>query len=219
MEVLIIDGAYKGCEATTFTKGGIQYFKDELDGSDILLNNHLYIQKDGCLCDIVYLLNIAYSSENLGSFSKSIVEKKIKAPLILTREEVEKFYSNKIEIEHKFLEILKREKEERAVFSTLMTFVQETEVFKPKKLDYPLEKIEDSNNKYGKIFNSEIPDIDFSEVLKASAKSGKPFVVVFPEDMLSEPSNKYFMIANDAIKKALQDDDCDSVHVVYLKQK
>lgn len=218
MEVLIVEGAYKGCETTTFTKGSEHYFKDDMDNSDILLSNHLYILKDGCLCDIVYLLNVAYSSENLKSFLKSINAKKIKAPMILRKGRIEKFYSNKIEIEHKFLEILKREKEELTIFSTLMTFVQDIEEFKPKNLNYPLEKIEDSN-KYGKIFNSQIPDINLMDLLKQSAKSGKPFVVVVPKDMLSEPVDVFCKIATDTIKRALQDDDCDSVNVVFLKQK
>ena len=86
--------------------------------------------------------------------------------------------------------------------------------------DYSLNLVVDKRleGNFGKFFNSEIPDIDFLEVLKASTKE-KPFVVIFPEDMLSEPSNKFLMIANNTIKRALQDDDCDSVHVVFLKQK
>lgn len=127
MEVLIVEGAYKGCEATTFTKDGVHYFKDDMDDSDILLNNHLYIQKDGCLVDVVYLLNIAFGSDNLEFFLKTIEKdmNKIKEPHLLRKGRIEKFYFHNIEIENKLLELLKDKKEEQAVFGTLMTFVQD----------------------------------------------------------------------------------------------
>lgn len=76
-----------------------------------------------------------------------------------------------------------------------------------------------NEQKFGNIFNSNEPDIDMMDFLKQSAKSGKPFVVMIPKDMLNETSNVFLAIANDTIKRALQDDDCDSVNVVYLKQK
>ncbi|WP_152633285.1 hypothetical protein [Aliarcobacter butzleri] len=76
-----------------------------------------------------------------------------------------------------------------------------------------------NEQKFGNIFDSNTPDIDMMDLLKQSAKSGKPFVVMIPNDMLNETSNVFLAIANDTIKRALQDDDCDSVNVVYLKQK
>lgn len=88
-----------------------------------------------------------------------------------------------------------------------------------KELTYPLAKIGDFN-KYGKIFDSESPDINMMDLLKQSVKSGKPFVVVLQKDMLSEEqTNMFLKITDNMVKKALQDDDCDSVNVVYLKQK
>lgn len=127
MEILIVDGEYKGCEATTFTKGGIHYFRDDLDNSDILLSNHLYIQKDGLLTDVVYLLNLAYSAGSLENFLKNIDNKEIKNPNILRKGRIEKFYSNNVEIENKFLELLKEVKDEQNVYSMLITFTFDLE--------------------------------------------------------------------------------------------
>ena len=127
MNILIVEGAYKGCEATTFTKGGVHYFKDDINNSDILLSNHLYIQKDGCLIDVINILNIAWGSDNLDFFLKAVKKdmNKIKNPNLLRKSRIEKFYLHNVEIENKLLESLKDEKEEQVVFNTLMTFVQD----------------------------------------------------------------------------------------------
>jgi len=125
MDILIVEGTYKGCEATTFTKGGVHYFRDELDESDILLSNHLYILKDSLLNDVLYLLNLAYSSGSEENFIKNINQKEIKEPNILRKGRIEKFYSNNVEIENKFLELLKEIKNEQIVYNELMTFIND----------------------------------------------------------------------------------------------
>lgn len=126
MEILIIDGAYKGCEALTWHKGAELYFKDDMDNSDILLKNHPYILKDGELSDIVYLLGVAYGSGSLESFIKNIDNSKIKNPHVLRTGRIEKFYNKNKEIEEKLIELVTNIKEnEQAVYNSLLTFVQD----------------------------------------------------------------------------------------------
>lgn len=117
MDIIIVDGEYKGCEASTFTKGGTHYFRDELIESDILLSNHLYIQKDGVLSDVHYLLNLTNA--------KDIDLTKIKEPLILREKRLENFFNNKEIIEKKFIELLKSGNDEQSIFDSLLSFIQD----------------------------------------------------------------------------------------------
>lgn len=126
MNILIIDGPYKGCEATTFTKGGIHYFKDEFQNSDILLSNHLYVLKDGYLNDIVYILNLARNSDNLNNFielfEKDLNKMKFKA-LLLRKNRIEKLYSYYEEIENKLFELLKNNKDDEICFNIIIQYL------------------------------------------------------------------------------------------------
>ena len=42
MEVILINGNYKGCETLVFTKGVEKYFRDDETNSDIPLKNLIY---------------------------------------------------------------------------------------------------------------------------------------------------------------------------------
>lgn len=130
-EIIIIEGDYYGCEATVFTKGGEYYFRDDEKGCDVKLDNHLYIEKNGVLEDVILLLSLAKKSENLKSFIKKIDEliasasQRIKEPSLLRRGRIEKFYIENNLILDKLKELLKDKKDEHIVLNELLTFIND----------------------------------------------------------------------------------------------
>ena len=81
MNILIIEGDYKDCEATTFMRGLERYFTDDTDGSLVLASKYTYIQKDGLLRDIYYLLDVASHSLDINFFKALCSEAHILQPL------------------------------------------------------------------------------------------------------------------------------------------
>lgn len=70
---------------------------------------------------------------------------------------------------------------------------------------------------YGKIFNNEATDVDMLDLLKQSAKK-EPFIIQVPRgEKAKEVVAKVSAMTHDLALKALEDDDVDSVAIVYVK--
>lgn len=124
MEVVIIDGDYKGCEALVFIKGVVPYFRDDEVNSDIPLANYTCIKKNGVLEDVFNLLNVASNSKSASDFIRNIDFTKIKETFILRKGRIEKFYKYEKEIHTELIRLVKMRLKEENIFSLILKFIE-----------------------------------------------------------------------------------------------
>lgn len=137
MDIIIIEGEYKDCEATTFMRGLERYFTDDTDGSLVLASKHTYIQKYGLLRDIYYLLDVATYSLDIDFFKKNINEREIKNPLILRDNRLKKLYEKQDTVRSDFFKYLKEGKNEELIYDILLTYISDVEYKENKSYNKP----------------------------------------------------------------------------------
>jgi hypothetical protein len=72
----------------------------------VVVINRKFIKKDSPLYEIILLLKIAYFSDNINYFRKSVEYSEVKNIFALRENRLKKFFYNREDIENKFIELI-----------------------------------------------------------------------------------------------------------------